>query len=192
MISTEKRISYVIRLFVLGIITLLGVVSAAMPQAAAAHETRTVTDMEFVVGFTEEPAIADEINGVLLEATRGGEPVEGLGDSLSAQILFGDQTKDVTLIPSFNEPGTYTATFIPTVEGDYTFRFYGEINGAEIDEYFTSSPEGFESVAPRSDYAFPLEEESAARLVSLPVLAGGVIAAIGALGLITRRHAHRP
>jgi hypothetical protein len=162
------------------------------PLITAAHESRTVVDgYEFEVGFVNEPAIADEINGVLLEITREGQPVEGVGEALQVQILFGDQTKDVVLTPSIDAPGTYTAIFIPTVEGEYTFRFFGQLEGTAVDEYFTSSPEGFESVAPRSDYAFPLEEDSAARRLNLPVLTGGMVVALGALGMVTRRPTHR-
>lgn len=169
-----------------GLLALLVFATLTSPLVMAAHESRTVAgDYELEVGFVNEPAIADEINGVLLEVTQAGQPVEGAGETLEVQILFGDQTKEVTLVPSFETPGRYTAIFIPTVEGEYTFRFVGQIEGAEVDEYFTSSPEGFESVAPRSDYEFPQEDANAMRAVAVPALVSGAI--LGAVGLAVRQ-----
>ena len=172
----------------LAVAGLLALAMVAIPLTASAHENRTVADdYEFVVGFVTEPAIAGEVNGVLLEVSSGGQPVEGLSDTIQVQIILGDQTKDVTLTPAFDAPGTYTSTFIPTVEGDYTFRFQGEIEGLAIDETFTSSPEGFASVEPRSDYEFPAAESSAVRSVALPALVGAVLLAVGGAGLAIRQ-----
>lgn len=188
MISTSFRVSHMRRLVLPGIIGLLVLVALAIPVTTSAHETRTVAnDYELVVGFVNEPAIAEEVNGVLLEVTKSDQPVEGLADTIQAQIIYGDQTKDVTLTPSFDEPGVYTSSFIPTVPGDYTFRFYGQIEGVDVDESFTSSPEGFASVEPRSDYEFPAEEGNASREAAIPVIVGGVLLALGGLGLAVQR-----
>lgn len=189
MTFTTFRVSPTRRLFLFGIIGLLALATVTIPFTASAHETRTVADdYEFVVGFVNEPAIANDTNGIFLSVTSDGEPVEGLTGSLEAQVLYGDQTRDATLTPSFDEPGVYTSIFIPTAEGDYTFRFFGEINGVEIDETFTSSPEGFDSVQPRSNFEFPAEEGSASREVAMPVLVGGALLVLGGLGLAVRRH----
>ncbi len=59
------------------------------------------------------------------------------------------------LVPSFNQPGTYFGHFFPMAEGDYTFRIAGDIEGNAMDESFTSSPEGFDSVQPREPLEFP-------------------------------------
>ena len=162
---------------------------AAIPLVVTAHETRTVaTDYEFVVGFTGEPAVAGEMNGVLLEVTRNGEPVDGVSDTLQVQLLFGEQTKDVALAPIFDQPGAYSAAFIPTVEGDYTFRFFGELNGVAVDETFTSSPEGFDSVQPRSDYEFPATDMgTVSQAFTMPALIGGGILVVGLFGMVLRR-----
>ena len=188
MLSTAFRLTYLRGLTLLGFTGLLALFALAMPLTTSAHETRTVADdYKFVVGFVIEPAIAGEVNGVLLEVTTGDQPVEGLSDTLQAQIIYGDQTKDVTLTPSFDAPGTYTSTFIPTAPGDYTFRFHGQIDGVDVDETFTSSPEGFDSVAPRSEFEFPAEEGSASREVAMPATVGGVLLALGGLGLTVHR-----
>ena len=188
MLFTTFRLTQTRRLSMLGFTGLLALLALAMPLTTFAHETRTIADdYDFVVGFVTEPAIAGEVNGVLLEVSTGDEPVEGVSDTLQAQIIYGDQTKDVTLTPSFDAPGTYTSTFIPTASGDYTFRFHGQIDGVDVDETFTSSPEGFDSVAPRSEFEFPAEESSTSREVAMPALVGGVLLALGGLGLTVHR-----
>lgn len=162
---------------------------AAIPQMGSAHEERTIGDVyDVVVGFTEEPAIADEMNGVLLEVSNAGVPVEGIADTLQVQLIWGDQTKDLALTPIFDQPGGYKAPFIPTVEGDYTFRFFGEIEGVAIDETFISSPGGFDSVQPRSTYEFPAKEGESVDRVAMPAVVAGAVLVISAGVLAIRRH----
>jgi hypothetical protein len=132
-----------------------------LPVVAGAHETRPVLDdqYEVTVGFLDEPAVAGELNGLSLRVTKGsgeaGEPVEGLAETLQAEVIYGDQTMALELSPVFQDPGHYRGIFIPTAEGDYTFHITGEIEGNALDEAFTSSPEGFDSVQPREPLEFP-------------------------------------
>jgi hypothetical protein len=131
------------------------------PMIVGAHEQRTVLDEQYVitVGFLDEPAIAGELNGLSLRIERGegdaAEPVLGLAESLEAEVIFGDQSMPLELSPVFQDDGHYQSVFIPTAEGDYTFHIAGEIDGETIDETFTSSPEGFDSVQPREPLEFP-------------------------------------
>lgn len=130
--------------------------SIALPFGVSAHEARTVaTDYDFVVGFVSEPAIQGELNGVSLEVTKADKPVTGLDQTLKVEVSVAGQKKEFALSPVWKQDGSYEAFFIPTQPGDYTFRFFGTIEGKEINETFTSSPDGFDSVAPRSDYEFP-------------------------------------
>ncbi|MGB3328779.1 MAG: FixH family protein [Thermomicrobiales bacterium] len=141
-------------LTVAALIALMG--SIMLPFGVSAHEHRTVaTDYDFVVGFLSEPAIEGELNGVSLEVTKGDKPVTGLDATLKVEVSVGGQKKEFTLSPVWKEDGHYQAVFIPTKPGDYTFHFTGTVEGKTIDETFTSSPDGFDSVAPRSDYEFP-------------------------------------
>ncbi len=167
----------------------LAFVALAAPATSFAHETRTVaTDYEFVVGFVEEPAIQNDTNGIFLEVTKGGEPVEGLADTLKAEVIYGDQKREATLSPAFGEPGVYTSVFIPTEPGDYTFRIFGKVGDQDVDETFTSSPEGFDSVAPRIDYEFPTGANGATdATLAFPAALGGVVLAAGALTVVVRR-----
>lgn len=180
--------------FVLGAIVLAMI--AFMPLLASAHETRTVgTDYEFVVGFINEPAIQADTNGIWLKITKGDQPVVGAAETLQAQVGFGDQVKDLTLTPAHGEDGVYESVFIPTEPGDYSFRFAGNVEGVAVDETFTSSPEGFDSVQPRAELEFPAADAGSAdrrngsRDLAFPVIAGGLVLALGTVGFALRRRA---
>jgi MprA protease rhombosortase-interaction domain-containing protein len=169
---------------------------AATPFSALAHETRTVaTDYEFVVGFINEPAIQGDTNGIWVKITKGDQPVLGAADTLQAQVSTGDQVKDMTLTPAFGEDGVYESVFIPTQPGDYTFRFFGDLGGVAVDETFTSSPEGFDSVAPRSDFEFPsatpgsgaYQDKDGSLDLAFPVIGGGLVLVAGTVGFAIRR-----
>ena len=143
----------------------LAAVALLLPLGVAAHEHRDVVNDQYslIVGFLDEPAYVGEKNGLSLEVEKhvagamasptadgeaeeeAGTPVEGLVGTLQAEVVYGDQTMALTLTPVFDQPGAYQAVFFPIVEGDYTFRIFGQIEGNAIDESFTSSPEGFTS-----------------------------------------------
>jgi hypothetical protein len=111
------------------------------------------------------------------DGEEGGTPVEGLAETLKAEVIYGDQRMDLELRPRFGQPGAYAAYFFPMAEGDYSFRIYGQIEGNAIDETFTSGPETFAAVQPREPLEFPKQTASTSTVVGFPV-------AIGAAGLI--------
>lgn len=148
--------------------------ASLFPLLATAHEHREVADgkYELTVGFIEEPAYIGLKNGLSLHVEQAvddatpaadgepveGEPVEGLIDSLQAEVIYGDQSMELELEPVFGEPGSYQAIFFPNATGDYTFHISGEIEGSEIDETFTSGPETFSEVEPIEPLLFPKED----------------------------------
>lgn len=161
---------------------------ALAPATTLAHEERTVGDYQIAAGFREEPAIQDETNGISISVTQGAAPVTGLADTLKAEIVYGDQTRAATLTPIPGAEGTYAAVFIPTEPGGYTFRVTGKIGDLDVDETFTPSPEGLESVAPRSDYAFPTAANGASgSTLAYPAAIGAVVLAAGAASVVVRR-----
>jgi hypothetical protein len=157
------------RLLGFGLLVSLLVASAALSWTATAHEHRTVGSYELVVGFLNEPAVSNELNGLSLRVTEApaedtaatpeadaeGAPVEGLEATLQAEVIYGDQRMPLTLAPAWNDPGHYVAPLIPTQPGDYSFHIWGTINGAEIDETFTAGPETFSTVIDRTTLEFP-------------------------------------
>lgn len=157
---------------------------------ADARETRAVGDRWSVeIGFIEEPAIQADTNGLWLHVTENAQPVEGLEQTLQAEVIFGEAVRGLPLIPTPDDPGTYTSTFIPVQPGAYTFRIFGAIGEQAIDETFTSAPEGVAPVDPRIDYEFP----SAAQGFVLTELAMPMTIALAAIGYgVLRWTSRRP
>ncbi|MCC6314915.1 MAG: hypothetical protein IT337_12975, partial [Thermomicrobiales bacterium] len=103
-----------------------------LPNAAGAHESRTVGDgkYEVVVGFLDEPAFSGQKNGLELRVATtpdsgteagaaAGAPVEGLEQTLHAEVIYGDQSMPLTLQARFGQPGAYAGWFFPMAAGDY-------------------------------------------------------------------------
>ena len=144
------------------IITILGLFAAT---AVLAHGGRPVGEYEFNdVGFAVEPAFEGAINGVELEVVKeqNGAPVEGLEKSLQVEVthVSSGAAKTFELQPDFRRPGRYTADFIPTAPGHYTFRFFGTIEGLAVDETFSSQSGEFDSVISGKELHFPDEMPS--------------------------------
>lgn len=154
---------------------------------ASAHEGRHVGEYEIVVGFLHEPAIVEEPNGLELRVMKGegdaAQPVEGLADTLQAEVIYGDQTMPLELRPAFGEPGAYQAEFIPTAEGAYTFHIFGTIEGTPIDERFTSGPETFSEVQSRADLSFPKRVPAASEIEGMVARASDTAATARLLGI---------
>jgi hypothetical protein len=166
-----RRMSLVAAVGSLALSTLLLVT----PLAAEAHETRTIADgrYQIVVGFIDEPVFAGDKSGLEFfvsdhsasatpvtgagsdDEEDAGAPVEGLEMTLKAEVIFSDQTMELPLSARFNTPGAYESVFFPMKPGDYTFRIYGTLVGTDIDESFTSSPEGFGAVEDPAPLQFP-------------------------------------
>ncbi len=149
------------------VIAALAVLSVSGVPGASAHERRTVGGKyTFVVGWLNEPALLEEPNGIDLRITNAqtNEPVEGVEKTLKADVTAGGQTKTMDLEPRFGQKGAYTATILPTKTGTWTFRFYGTIEGTQIDEKFESGPNRFGDVEAKSDLQFPVKEPSIGEL----------------------------
>jgi hypothetical protein len=151
----------------------LGCSLVAVPTAVDAHETRTIADgrYEIVVGFMNEPVYAGDKSGLefwvteaptatpaAADAEAEGAPVEGLIETLQAEVIYEDQTLALPLTAMWDEPGGYYSVFFPTASaGDYTFRIFGAIDETEIDETFTSGPETFGPIQDPAPLRFPRE-----------------------------------
>ncbi|MCL6649224.1 MAG: hypothetical protein K6U89_12920, partial [Chloroflexi bacterium] len=89
--------------------------------AALAHERRNVGPYTFVVGFINEPAFSDMLNGVDLRIaqTATGEPVTGAEQTLKVTVMQGSDSRELSLRARYNQPGAYVADFVPTRPGQY-------------------------------------------------------------------------
>lgn len=180
----------------------------AYVSTASAHEHREVGDYEITIGFMGEPALVGEPNGLDLRVAKGhgddGTPVEGLEETLQAEIRYGEQSMPLELRGVWNTPGAYTADVIPSAEGAYTFHITGTIEGTEIDETFTSGPETFSEVAGVDALTFPAagaadaaadsavqdaqdDADSARTLATVAIAIGAAGLALGVIGMAAAR-----
>lgn len=180
-------------------------VTVAGVGTALAHESREIDDITMVVGFLDEPVYVGQKSGLELRVTHDGEPVEGLEETLEAEVIFGSATRALELSPQFGTPGAYRSVFIPTAAGPYTFHIFGEIDGEPIDESFTAGPDTFGEVQDTAGNQFPVVLPAAADVardaeagaqaattatIALALGASGLLAGLIAIGLtLARRRA---
>jgi len=150
------------------IVALTAAIMLIGTQPASAHETREVDRFTFVVGI---PAYAGIPNGVSLSITdtASGQPFVDLEDTLDVDIIFGEETLTMTMNPAFvvgvfGTEGEYTADFVPSRPGQYTFHFHGTVGDVEVDEEFVSGPETFSDVEDISEASFPVQDPTTGQL----------------------------
>ena len=159
-------------------------------QLALAHESVTVGDYEFEIGWVEEPAIVGQQNAILVivSDTSSGEaqPVEDVS-TLEVTVSYGGQSKALTLQPLGEDtPGQYMAPIIPTVPGQYTIILGGQLGNTTMEGEVNP-----EEVASADILQFPSIESSEQSgnsgtgdwLVYLSILIG-LIALVLAVGAI--------
>ena len=131
----------------------------ASHQTALAHESITVGDYEIEIGWLSEPPTAGQMNGfeVSVSNTSSGEaqPVEDIS-SLVVTVSYGGQSKELTLEPLGEDaPGQYEVALLPTVAGQYTVAFSGQLGDTPVDAH--AEPE---EVSPADTLQFPSVESS--------------------------------
>lgn len=148
---------------------IFSVLLLALAAPALAHETRTEGGVEAVVGWATEPAYVGYPNAVQLRLSNtSGTPITDLGaDALQVEISFGGQkTAPLPLEPAFNSPGEYRAALMPTRPGEYSFRFFGTIQGQPYDQTFQSGEETFATPQNPADVSFPAKDPTVGELAS--------------------------
>lgn len=134
------------RLVVLPVLVAMAMVLLT-PDNVSAHERRALAGGRYaaVVGMLTEPAYDGQMNGVDLtvtdESQKGvdgkGTPLMGAEKTLFVEISVPSGAKqELALRARGGMPGKYAATFLPTAPGSYTFRLYGAIGDARVDERF--------------------------------------------------------
>jgi hypothetical protein len=140
--------------------------SVLVVAPAFAHEERDINGYAVEVGFITEPVFVGDRNGLFVEVRKDDQPVDDVQKTVKATVAYGSQTRDLALNAG-NEPGTYTAIFIPTAAGRYTFHLTGTLpDGSVVDQSFTSSPTGFDEVQEIAAGQFPVQFPSQAQLVA--------------------------
>ena len=141
-----------------------GLLVACFAGSALAHEEREVAGYALEVGLIDEPVYVGQSSGLELHVTKGDQPVSGLAETLTAEVIYGESKRDLPLVERDEDPGWYQSVFIPTAAGKYTFHLGGTIDGTAIDESFTSSPGGFNEVQEAAAGQFPVTLPTAAEL----------------------------
>lgn len=159
------------------VLLLLAVVAGALsPTDVSAHERRRVGKYELVVGFSEEPVIEGQPNGVDLRVmdTEANplRPVEGVEKTLKVRVVQGPASREMTLQPVFRQPGHYRTVFFPTRPGRYVFQFSGTIEALAVNERFESGPGRFNDVEAADALQFP-DAVPAARAISQQAVDAG-------------------
>ena len=173
-----------------GALAVAGLLVALLAAPVLAHEARSVGGFDLEVGLVGEPVFVGQESGLELLVSRDGAPVEGLDQTLKAEVVHGSSKLELLLEPiGEGEPG-YRAAFIPTAAGKYTFHITGTIDGTSVDETFTSSPTGFEEVREAASGEFPVTMPTIAELADQAKKGADAAAlvpvalALGAAGLI--------
>lgn len=105
-------------------------------QLVLAHEHVTVGDYEIEYGWLNEPVIAGQMNAFVVNVsdTSSGEaqPVEDVS-ALTVKVSYGGQSKTLTLQPLGEDtPGQFVAPILPTIPGQYTLTFGGELGDTDV------------------------------------------------------------
>ena len=120
---------------------------------------------------SEETQEEDKSGGMPMSKSghgHGGAAVEGLESTMVVEVTHVPSgiTRQMPLAIVRDDPGHYTAYFVPTATGQYTFRFIGTIEGTQIDETFESGPGRFADIEPATPLQFPESAASGRELES--------------------------
>jgi hypothetical protein len=165
----------------------MALLALLLPAAASAHEQVESGDYVFEIGWLQEPVIVGESNGLDLFVAPKSDPEAGIADLTTLQftVEFGSASQVYDLTPDEERPGFYSAAFVPTRVGQYTFHLTGTIEDQAID--VSVEPE---EVVEAGTLAFP---EMAASAVSTQTLAvAGLLfglcgTALGAVALLKKK-----
>jgi hypothetical protein len=154
-----KKLLNIMLVLVLGGLAAIGIGGGT----ALAHESRDLAKYRLVVGFIAEPALEGQKNGVDFRVTNleTQAPVEGVEKTVQVEITHVPTgvSKVFNLRTIFRDPGHYTSDLILTASGHYRMRFFGTIDGANINETFNSRSGGgnFNDVDPTTEMQFPVK-----------------------------------
>ncbi len=160
-----------------------------VPLTAWAHESVESGSFVFEIGWLQEPVIVGERNGLELFVAPKDAPEEGIADltSLQFSVEYGGASRSFGLVPAEDDPGHYSAAFIPTIEGQYTFHLTGTINDEAVD--VSVDPE---EVVASDALAFPTDTRAASggstqTMATAALVLAAVALALSGVALLRRR-----
>ena len=177
---------------------LLAALAASLwvPLSAWAHEEVESGGYIFEIGWLSEPVVVGQSNGLELFVAPHDNPeagVEGI-TTLQFTVEYGSASQTYELAPVEDEPGHYSAGFIPAVEGQYTFRLTGTVEGQAVnvemepEEVVGVGEVAFPPVADLNSQVAATQAQAATAqtiaIVGAVLGAGGI--ALGAYGLMRK------
>ena len=182
---SHKTMTRLIALAVLGVMWLF-------PALAQAHEAVDSGNYHFEIGWINEPVIVGERNALDLFVAPKDKPDQGLTGAeqgLKFTVEYGSAAQTYDLVPVEGQDGHYTAVFVPTRLGQYTFHITGQIGSDAVD--VSVKPE---EVIAAGKLDFPEPQAAVSDLqgqvtaaqsqAGTATLVGGVGAALGLIGLV--------
>ena len=146
-------------------------------HTVSAHTTIQVGEYQVEIGWLNEPPIAGQQNGIVVNVSENGDPDEnGTIDvsALKVDLLYGGETRTLTLRPwGENTFGQFVAPILPTRPGQYTVRLSGNLGDLKN----ISGEVQPEEVVPASVFQFPPAAPSQSQTGSFGLI--GWLAVIG-------------
>jgi hypothetical protein len=173
-----------------------GALALAVATSVAAHQEVQFQDYAIEVGFINEPVYVGDKSGLEFSVSKNASPVQGLEQTLKAQVTYQGQTRDLDINGISEDTDFYRAFFIPTAAGPYTFHISGTIEGNAFDQSFTSGPDTFDEVKEAQSGEFPVQLPTLAELqataqkgadaanqVTIALVLGGAGVLLGLVGI---------
>ncbi|MDQ3888750.1 MAG: hypothetical protein M3251_05700 [Thermoproteota archaeon] len=102
-------------------------------QPVLAHEEMVFGDIRVVAGWTNEPPLVNQLNGIVLMISQvsNGQPVNNALAQLGVTLQKGADNMPLNFQPT-EEAGSYTATVLPSQIGQYAVVMQGTITGQAV------------------------------------------------------------
>jgi len=102
-------------------------------QPVLAHEEMVFGDIKVEAGWTNEPPLVNQLNGIVLAISQvsNGQPVNNALAQLDVSLQKGADSMPLNFQPS-EEAGSYTATVLPSQIGQYAVVMQGTVAGQAV------------------------------------------------------------
>lgn len=147
-----------------GLITTLILILTFRVATPAAHERRTVGQLQLTIGWSDEPVFSGSRNAVELRvADLSGAAVNDPEAVLTVEVSFGEARITVPLRRT-REPGTFKGWLLPNRPGTYTFHITGRVRQQVVDVTSTCSATTFDCVNDVGAIQFPAQDPTLGQL----------------------------
>lgn len=117
-----------------------------LAPSALAHEVRTYqiggNEYTFTVGSLGEPVVVDDKSGVDFGLKKNGVDFVGAEKVLKVEVGSGSVKKVFNLDTVWGAVGKYKTTFYLTKTDPVSYRFFGKVDGNDVDFLFQCSAKG--------------------------------------------------